>query len=121
MSKTAWAVAIGIALLVLLLLGATLLTASGWGGGYGPGWGMMGPWMMGGFGFPFFGGIMMLLFWVLIIVGGIWLFQALARGGGLGTWSGPSRESPLDILKTRYAKGEITKEQFEDMKRNLGL
>jgi putative membrane protein len=80
--------------------------------------------MMGGwFGFPMVGGIMMLLFWGLIIVGAIWLVQSLARGGGpIGTGAPPreSLESPLDILKRRYAKGELTKEQFEEMKRDLG-
>jgi putative membrane protein len=116
MSKAAWAVVVGIVLLIILVIGFSLLTPFGWGNGYGPGWGMM-----GGFGFPFFGGIMMLLFWVLIIIGAVWLFQALARGGGLSTWSGPSRESPLDILKARYARGEISKEQFEEMKRTLGV
>jgi len=29
------------------------------------------------------------------------------------------RETPLDILRIRYAKGEITKEQFENMKRDI--
>jgi len=29
-------------------------------------------------------------------------------------------ESPIDILKKRYAKGEITKDQFEQMKKELG-
>lgn len=33
--------------------------------------------------------------------------------------NGQSTESPLDILKKRYAKGEITKEQFEEMKENI--
>ncbi len=30
-------------------------------------------------------------------------------------------ESPLDIIKRRYASGEITREQFEQLKRDLGL
>ncbi len=33
----------------------------------------------------------------------------------------PPNESPLDILKRRYALGEITREQFEEMKRVLGF
>lgn len=117
MSKIAWAVVIGIVLLIILGFGASLLVPYT-GGGYGRG--MMGPWMMGGFGFPFFGGIMMLFFWVLLILGGVWLFQGFARGGGPAMWNATSRETPLDILKARYAKGEITKEQFDEMKRTLG-
>lgn len=35
------------------------------------------------------------------------------------TKSSQGSESPMDILKKRYAKGEITKEQFEEMKKNI--
>lgn len=116
MSKIAWAVVIGVVLLIVLIIGASLLAPVGWGGGYG--WGGM----MGGWGFPFFGmgAIVMLLFWGLVIAGIVWLVQSLARSTGTGV-STPPAESPLEILKRRYAKGEITKEQFEEMQRDLGL
>ncbi len=76
--------------------------------------------MMGGFGFGgmLFGGLMMLAFWVLVIVGGIWLVITLTRSGQAVASS--SSVKPLDTLKERYAKGEITKEQYEEMRRGLG-
>ena len=40
----------------------------------------------------------------------VWLVGRTKPGGG---------ENPLDILKTRYAKGEITKEEYERMKQDL--
>ncbi len=55
-------------------------------------------------------------FWVLIIACGVWLVLWLARRMGI---VGPVRETPLDILKARYARGEITKAQFEETKRDL--
>ena len=65
-------------------------------------------------------GLGMLLFWVLILGGGVWLVQTLAHGSGSS--SVPAQgESPLDILNKRYSRGEITKEQFQDIKRDLGL
>jgi len=76
--------------------------------------------MMGGFGFGgmLFGGLLMLAFWVLIIGGAVWLVVALARGsqGSSATTSG---QTPLAILQARYAKGEITKEQFDQMRRDI--
>lgn len=83
--------------------------------------------MMGwGFGFGWiFMLIFMLLFWGLII----WAFFALVRGvsgHGGGHWHNHNEHkhkesSALDILKERYAKGEITKEDFERMKKDLGM
>lgn len=56
------------------------------------------------------------LFWVLVIVAVVLLVLWLARRTGT---LGPARESPLDILKARFARGEISDEQFEEMKRIL--
>ena len=70
------------------------------------GWGMMG-----------FGMIGVTLFWILLIVGIVLLAKMLWSSG-----SGPGRtqeKSPLDILKERYAQGEIEKEEFEQKKRDL--
>ncbi len=85
----------------------------------------MGPGMMGGFG-GWFGGIFMILFWILVLVAMVLVIRWLLTGGGTRT-PGAHRpnsnhttvESALDILKKRYAKGEITKEQFEVMRRDL--
>ena len=77
------------------------------------------------YGFAPFGWIFMLVF-LCIIIGGI---VALARGGfGKGFMCGHDNgdykhgisKSPLDILKERYAKGEIDKKEFEERKNNLG-
>ncbi|MDT8901421.1 SHOCT domain-containing protein [Anaeroselena agilis] len=62
----------------------------------------------------------MLLFWGLLIWGGIVLVRKLS-------WSShPNRLAPesgkaLEILKERYAKGEITREEFEQMKKDIQI
>ncbi len=84
--------------------------------------------MMGyGFGMFGIGMVLMVLFWVLVIAGGVWLVATLDRGIQAQPSShmfippsAPVGQTPLNILKARYAKGEITKEQFEEMKRDLG-
>ncbi len=51
----------------------------------------------------------MWLFWILVIVALIWLFRVFAAPGR----GGEPRESPEQILKRRYAQGEIDKEEYE--------
>ena len=87
------------------------------GGWQGYGYGMMGPWMMGNFGWGWFMPIFMIIFWGLII----WGIVALVRGVTPSSQTGSSNqaESALDVLKKRYAQGEITREEYEEKKKGL--
>jgi len=80
---------------------------------------MMPGWMMSGWGmgYGFFGWLMMLLFLILIIGAVVLGARWLMNEGKLEI--SRKDETPLDILKKRYASGEIDKEEFETMKRDL--
>lgn len=74
--------------------------------------------MMDGFGWgPGFGGIFMILFWVLVIAG----ILALVRWAGAGRPDRDERRArtALDLLEERYARGEIGREEFEQKRRDL--
>jgi putative membrane protein len=73
-------------------------------------WGNYGSGM--GFGF---GWIFMILFWGLVICGIVYIAQAVMKKPG----KFEQGETPLDLLKKRYAKGEISKEEFERMKDDI--
>lgn len=80
---------------------------------------MMAGGMMGGLGMGYgiFGSFMMLLFWILIIGAIVFAVRWFLRDG---SWmSGPGHERPLDILKKRYANGEIEREEFVAKKQEI--
>lgn len=74
-------------------------------------------WYGGWWMFPM---IMPIVFLIIVI---IVLYLIFGRGRFRPPWldryPGRESESALDILKKRYAKGEITKEEFERMKKDL--
>ena len=78
-----------------------------------------GPGMMGNWGMGWFGGIFMMFFWVLVIVGLILFVRWLIQATGRKQFAGNTGSKALDILKERYARGDIDKAQFESMKRDL--
>lgn len=72
-------------------------------------WGDYG-WGMG------FGWILMVVFLALIILGVVYLVKLIA-----GSEKRTTGETAFDILKKRYAKGEISKEEFEEKKKDLNI
>jgi putative membrane protein len=108
-----------IVMVVVLVLGAAaafilpLVTRAPLAYGYR---GLMGPYMMGGFGLA--GAFVTFLFIVLIVLAVVSLASPVGRSAAGGALP-PSSESPIEILRRRYAKGEITKEQYEEMKREI--
>ena len=89
-----------------------------WGQGYDS-W-HMGPGMMGGWGTGWFGWIFMIIFWVLVIIGLILLIRWLVHNTGPRSESWNKRSSnAMEILKERYARGEIDKQEFEEKKKDL--
>ena len=84
-------------------------------GGYSGSSGM-GPGMMGGWGMGWWGFIPTLLFLGLIIAAIVLVIKWLTKGSRKSL-SGHSNDSgSLEILKERFARGEITKEELEEMK-----
>ena len=69
-----------------------------------------------GFGGGMFGGVFMIVWWA-IIIGAIILLVRWAIGQA--KQSGGGGKASVDILKERYAKGEINKEEFEAKKKDL--
>jgi len=56
------------------------------------------------------------LWWVILVVGIVLLVRLLRREPQAGA---PPAETALDVLKKRYARGEIGKDEFEQKKRDI--
>lgn len=76
------------------------------GTGFG-GWGL--GWLVGA--------LWMVLFWGGIIALVVWVVRRLTEGHGA---TGAAQANPLDVAKMRLARGEITSEQFGQLKKDLG-
>ena len=99
--------------LILVLISSTSALAQ-WGDNRG--W-HMGPGMMGGWGMGWFGGIFMMIFWVLVLVGLVFLIKWLIQVTNRGRSDNGNHNRALDILKERYARGEIDTDEFEAKKK----
>jgi putative membrane protein len=85
---------------------------------------MMGGGMMGGLGL--FGGLLSLVLTAGLLVGlvflGIWLWRRFGASAGTALWMQPPKLSQLsarEILQTRYARGELTREEYQLMLQDL--
>ncbi len=86
-------------------------------------------WMMGGSGFGFgafglIGGLLNLVvtvaLLVLIVLSVVWLARSLSLGGGeRSSRVSAGTPSPREILQARYARGEITRDQYQGMLSDL--
>ena len=79
----------------------------------------MGPGMMGNWGTGWFGMIFMIVFWVLLVVGLVFLIKWLIQTTISGKADASTGSTAIDILKERYARGEIDKAEFEAIKKGL--
>jgi putative membrane protein len=79
------------------------------------GWGM-GPGMMG---WGWLGLLFIVIFWIIIVALIVLLIRWLISSAPTRTASPPQEDSALEILKKRYARGEIDKEEFEAKKKDL--
>lgn len=80
-----------------------------WDGHDGMGW-----WMLWGS-----------VLWIIFIFAVVFVAARLASGAGGGSNSAaqrsePFRDTPLDVARRRYAEGQISREEFEQIRRDLG-
>jgi putative membrane protein len=103
-SRLRWSVAGGAAGAAMPVAAAAQERVYEWGWGMHPMWGVWGVGMM----------LMMLVFWGVVIVGIVLGIRWLVSQGRQ-----PCSDTALEILRQRYARGEIDKQEFDAKKRDL--
>ena len=73
----------------------------------------MGPWGTGGW---WIGVLVMLAFWIILVGGVVWAVRIISRGT---TANGRDQGRALAILEERFARGEISAEEFRRMREEL--
>ena len=79
-----------------------------WGNGINSGYGWMG----------LIGMAIQLIFWIALILLGVYLFRHFVRPGGSSS-SFVRNDTSLDILRERYARGEVDLEEYQKRKEEL--
>jgi putative membrane protein len=102
-----WWAPLGMMLWIWPSLAAAQERPHEWGWGMHPMWGMWGVWGIGMM-------LMMLVFWVVVIVGIVLGIRWLLSQGNF-----TRADSALQVLRERYARGEINKDEFDAKKRDL--
>lgn len=113
MHGTRWWSSISVMFMLMISWGLPSLAG---GQGWVP-WDM--PMMRGGWGMVMM--IMMFIFWAAVMIAIVFLIRWLISSSGSGQRSERARDtdSALEILQKRYARGEISKQDYEDMRRDM--
>ncbi|MFC1769860.1 SHOCT domain-containing protein, partial [Nitrospirota bacterium] len=75
--------------------------------------------MMGQGMYGFGGGLMMIAFWALLIIVAVYLFKMISGDGASRTASPIPVLSPTEVLLGRYARGELSREEFERIRTDI--
>lgn len=94
-----------------------MMDGYGWGGHGIMSWSSIGGW---GIAVMIFAIALWVIFWAIVIVAVValvrWLYMKIFKGE---LWIFGKKETPEDVLKMRYAKGDISKEQYEIMNKEI--